>query len=301
MIEPALKDMPIFGPERKSSQELEQVAYNTAVDAAIKASEKILPYWPNPLNPYFNEKLVLEVIKKEGIGNYATLADIQSEKVIIQTIQAQPLFKNHSIVAEESGEIKADSNWRWIIDPIDGTPNFRNGNPDFGIAIALFNGQKPILGLIAMPGLKQMVVAKSGDEAKLLTFDGKQLANLKDLASKYNDSLEKALVGYDLGYEEREKQVTDVLAKVIPRVGYASCLASFSTGHFRLVQGMMGVYFGASPTIMDIAPAATLIPAIGGVVTGFDGKLIDWTAQKRTYVSAINPQIHQEFLELLKK
>lgn len=291
--------MPISEPERKSSQELERVAYNTAIDAAIKASEKILPYWPNPLNPYFNEKLVLEVIKKEGLGNYATLADIQSERVIIQTIQAQPLFKKHSIFAEESEEIKADQDWRWIIDPIDGTPNFRSGNPDFGIAIALFNGQKPILGLIAMPGLKQMVVAKSGDEAKLLTFDGKQLANLKELASRYKDPLKNALVGYDLGYEKRSERLA-VVAKIINKVSYASCLASFSTGNFRLVQGMMGIYFGF-PTIMDIAPAAALIPAVGGVITGLDGKPIDWTAPERTYLGAVNPRIHQEFLELLQK
>lgn len=286
-------------PERTSTQELEQIAYNTAVSAAIKASEEILPYWPNPLNPHFNEKLVLQIIEKEGVGNYATLADIQSEKVIIQTIQAQPLFKNHSIVAEESEEIKADQNWRWIIDPIDGTPNFRNGNPDFGIEIALFNGQEPVLGLIAMPGLRQMAIARRGDEAKLLDFDGKQLAVLRELSSRYKDPLQRALVGYDLGYEARQKQLTDVVAKVIGKVGYASCLASFSTGNFRLVQGMMGVYFGVSPTVMDIAPAATLIPAVGGVVTGLDGRPIDWSAQQRSYVGAINPRIHQEFLELL--
>lgn len=287
-------------PERESTQELEQVAYDTAINAAIKASEKILPYWPNPLNPYFNEKFVLKVMEKEGCGNYATIADIYSERTIIQTIQSQPVLKNHSILAEESEEIKADQNWRWIIDPIDGTPNFKNGNPDFGIAIALFNGQDPVLGLIAMPGLRQMAIAKRGEEAKLLDFDGKQLALLRELSSKYTNPLSKALIGYDLGYEERSKQIKDVIAKVIDGVGYAVCLGSFSTGNFRLTQGMMDVYFGVNPTIMDIAPAATLIPAIGGVVTGLDGKPIDWLAKQRSYVGAINPQIHQEFLELLR-
>lgn len=285
-------------PERKT-HELEQITYETAINAAIKASEVILPYWPNPLNPSFNEELVLNVMEKEGVGNYATIADIYSERTIIQTIQSQPALKNHSILAEESEEIKADQNWRWIIDPIDGTPNFRNGNPDFGIAIALFNGQEPVLGLIAMPGLKQMVIAKREGGAKLLTFDGKELADLRELAARYKDPLNRALVGYDLGYEGRSKQLRDIADRVVGRVGYASCLASFSTGNFRLVQGMMGVYFGASPTVMDIAPAAALIPAVGGVVTGLDGRPINWSAPKRSYLGAINPQIHQEFLELL--
>lgn len=285
--------------ESKSKLELISTAYDAAIEAAIKASEIIVSFWPNPQNPNFNRKLALEVIEKEGTGNYATVADLQSEKKILEVIQSKELLRNHSILSEESEEIKADKKWRWIIDPIDGTPNFRNGNPDFGICIALFNGQEPVIGLIAMPGLRQLAVAKREGDAKLLTYEGKEVANLKDLTQRYNDPLDKALVGYDLGYENRAEQLQEIAAKLITKVGYASCLASFSTGNFRLLQGMMGIYFGLSPTIMDIAPAAALIPGVGGVVTDIEGKPIDWRSSERSYIGAVNPRIHEQFLEAL--
>jgi fructose-1,6-bisphosphatase/inositol monophosphatase family enzyme len=204
-----------------SEEKIAQIAYNTAIEAAIAATDVIAPFWPNHQNVRFNRKLALEVIEKEGTGNYATIADFQSEKKIIEIIQSKPLLRNHSILSEESEEIKADEEWRWIIDPIDGTPNFRNGNPDFGICIALFNGQKPVVGLIAMPGLRQLAVAGYGEDAKLLTYDGKEIANLRDLAQKYSDPIAKALVGYDLGYKNRAGQMKDIAEKLITKVGYA--------------------------------------------------------------------------------
>lgn len=282
-----------------NQEKIIDVAYNTAISAAIQATEVIIPFWPNPLNKRFNRKVALEVIDKQGTGNYATIADLMSEKKIIEVIQAQPVLRSHSILSEESDEIVADENWRWIIDPIDGTPNFRNGNNDFGICIALFNGQQPILGLIAMPALQQIVIAKHGHDATLITYDGKEIANLTDLASGYNDSLDNALVGYDLGYGRRAEQLQTIATKIITKVGYASCLASTSTANFRLLQGMMGLYFTMNPTIMDIAPAACLIPAIGGMVTDIKGNPIDWLSSDLSFVGAINPEIHRQFLEAL--
>lgn len=281
------------------NQKIIDLAYDAAINAAIQATEVAIPYWPNPENSSFDRRLALEVINKEGTGNYATVADVKAEQTIIGTIKSQPLFKAHGIVAEESGEIAADGQWRWIIDPIDGTPNFRNGNPDFGICIAVFNGQTPALGLIARPALRQLVVAKAGGEARLLDFEGKELANLRELAGAYHDSIGMALVGYDLGYSNRAEQLREIADKIIGKVGYAVCLASFSTGNFRLVQGMMGVYFGFSPTVMDVAPAAAIIPAMGGVVTDMKGQSIDWQARDRSYIAAVGPEIHRQFLEIV--
>jgi myo-inositol-1(or 4)-monophosphatase len=277
---------------------LVDLAYDTALRACFEATELILPLWRNPSNP-LADGYALETIDKAGVGNYATVADLTSEKRIIEVVQSVPELSGHTIVSEESDEIEGDEEWRWIIDPIDGTPNFRNGNADFGICIAVFRGETPIVGVIAMPALHQLVAQKLGTSARLLTYDGKEIADLGVLAKRYSDPLENALVGYDLGYENRAGQLRVITEKLIGKVGYASCLASFSTGNFRLLQGMMGVYFGMSPTVMDVAPAAALIPSVGGVVTDIEGKAIDWSTDKRSFIGAINPRIHEEFLAAL--
>ncbi|MEM7817111.1 MAG: inositol monophosphatase family protein, partial [Candidatus Aenigmatarchaeota archaeon] len=63
-----------------------------------------------------------------------TIYDIASEKLIKKTIMKK--FPNHSILAEETGFMKKDDDYIWIIDPLDGTSNFVNSNPFFAIAIA---------------------------------------------------------------------------------------------------------------------------------------------------------------------
>lgn len=106
--------------------------------------------------------------------------------------------------------------------------------------------------------------------------------------------------GYGFKYENRAGQLRRIADRIIGRVAYASCLASFSTGNFRLLLGMMGIYFGISPTVMDVAPAAALIPAVGGVVSDMEGKPIDWCVDRRSYIGAVNPRIHREFLEVMQ-
>ena len=71
----------------------------------------------------------------KGPGDYVSASDKKVEKILIDELQkARP---NHSILSEEIGEIKNDSEFRWIIDPIDGTANFLHGIPHFSISIAL--------------------------------------------------------------------------------------------------------------------------------------------------------------------
>jgi len=77
------------------------------------------------LQKYFNGTFT--VSNKEGINNLVTEADHASEKAIIEVIKND--FPSHFILSEEVGEIKMDSEYKWIIDPIDGTINFANGVP----------------------------------------------------------------------------------------------------------------------------------------------------------------------------
>ena len=76
-----------------------------------------------------------KVFKYKGKTDLVTLADKQSEKVIIEKILNN--FPDHSILAEESGSTLKDSKFLWIIDPLDGTTNFVHGYPSYGTSIAL--------------------------------------------------------------------------------------------------------------------------------------------------------------------
>src|SRR5690606_11618969 len=75
-----------------------------------------------------------KISNKEGINNLVTEADIASEQAIIACIRSQ--FPDHAILTEEQGALDAKSDYKWIIDPIDGTVNFANGIPICCVSVA---------------------------------------------------------------------------------------------------------------------------------------------------------------------
>jgi fructose-1,6-bisphosphatase/inositol monophosphatase family enzyme len=280
---------------------LEQRAYEVAVAAAVHASQLVLRYWPNPLNSQLDPQRVLTIFDKDtGVGNYATIADKESEAAITAVIRQEELFANHGIDGEESGAAPSMCEWRWILDPIDGTPPFNHGLPEYGISIGLIHEQEPVVGVIALPAYGQIIAAQRGARALLLSLDGKELVDLKSIMARQSPRpITKALIGYDLGYENRGQQLQTIVAKLADRIGYPVSYASSSTANFRLAQGLLGAYFCQTPTIFDIGAAATIIPEIGGVVTDMTGKPIDWNASSRSYLASYSPALHHQVLTLL--
>src|SRR6266550_8575323 len=85
------------------------------------------------LQRFFNGSF--KVSNKEGVNNLVTEADHAAEKAIIDIIRND--FPDHFILSEEAGEMSSSSEYKWIIDPIDGTVNFANGIPICCVSIAL--------------------------------------------------------------------------------------------------------------------------------------------------------------------
>src|ERR1700721_2365320 len=94
------------------------------------------------LQRFFNGDF--KISNKEGMNNLVTEADHAAEKAIIETIKKE--FPGHFILSEEAGEIIMDSEYKWIIDPIDGTVNFANGIPFCRIRFGLEHSGKVICG-----------------------------------------------------------------------------------------------------------------------------------------------------------
>jgi myo-inositol-1(or 4)-monophosphatase len=281
-----------------SEQSILDEIYQTAITAAVKASELVMQYWPNPLNPLFDKNKVMEVFEKHiGTGNYATIADTKSEDLIMKMIQENPVLKDHGILAEESGGNTKKSSFQWMIDPIDGTQNFKNGIADFGVSIGVVHDNKPIVGIIAMPAFEHILAAKKGNGAKLFNMKGKELLDLTKI--EYKEPLDKSLIGYDLGYTNRVETMKAGLEKFADKVGYSPIYASSSAGNYRLALGYVGAYIHQMPTKYDVAAAAAIISEAGGIVTDLNGKPIDWHAPTISYLAARSIDIHSKLLELL--
>ena len=112
----------------------------------------------------FGEVEKLQVSLK-GPGDFVTVSDKKVEKILIDELQrARP---NYSILSEEIGLIKKDEEFKWIIDPIDGTANFLHGIPHFGISIGLEHNKEIICGIIYDPIKNEMFFAEKGNGSYL--------------------------------------------------------------------------------------------------------------------------------------
>src|SRR5437764_5275211 len=110
----------------------------------------------------FND-LDFKISNKEGINNLVTEVDHASEKVIINVIKEA--FPDHQILSEEIGELVQDSQYKWIIDPIDGTVNFAHHIPLCCISIGLEQAGKMLLGGVYNPFLNELFIGEKGKGA----------------------------------------------------------------------------------------------------------------------------------------
>ena len=105
-------------------------------------------------------------IEAKGDNDFVTNVDLKAEQAIIDTIQKS--YPKHSIISEECGEIKGeDSDYQWVIDPLDGTTNFIKGIPHFAVSIALKVKGKLDQAVIYDPIRGELFTASRGQGAQL--------------------------------------------------------------------------------------------------------------------------------------
>jgi len=104
-------------------------------------------------------------VSVKGPGDFVTASDKKVEKILVEELQkARPSF---SILSEELGQITNDGEFRWIIDPIDGTANFLHGIPHFAISIGLEQNKEIICGIIYDPIKDELFAAEKGNGSYL--------------------------------------------------------------------------------------------------------------------------------------
>lgn len=228
-------------------------------------------------------------IEHKGTVDIVTEVDRASEKLIVDGIIKR--FPNHSILAEEGSGPKHTSDYRWIIDPIDGTTNFAHGLPLFCVSIALEVKGEMIVGVIYNPSQDELYAAAKGEGA---TLNGKKM----HVSSR--DALINTLVGTGFIYSYDQGETLDNIdhfrdftlrTRAVRRLGSAALsLADLAAGRF-------DGYWELILQPWDMAAGVLLIREAGGVVTTCDGNPFDVYGHS---LLASNGKIHQDMLDVLQ-
>jgi myo-inositol-1(or 4)-monophosphatase len=238
------------------------------------------------LQHYFNGSF--KITNKEGINNLVTEADHAAEKAIIEVIQnAHP---DHFILSEETGEIITDSEFKWIIDPIDGTVNFANGIPICCVSIGLEKAGQMILGAVYNPFLNELFFAQKGM--------GAYLNDQKIHVSNKDTVIKSCLVtGFPYTYLDSPNGPLEVFQKLVRQGIPVRRLGSAAIDLCWVAAGRFDGFYEHKLQAWDSAAGFLMVEEAGGTITDFEG---NYYSPYQPHILATNGKIHAELLAYVR-
>ena len=237
--------------------------------------------------PRFRQSCEVEnKIQRDGFDP-VTEADRQAERALRDAIKDR--FPSHGIVGEEFGETLGDSEWCWILDPIDGTRSYISGMPTWGTLVGLLKDNVPMYGMMSQPFIGDCFIGGNG-LAQLIRPEGvSQLRSrggiMIDEATLFSTTPEM----FEPGGESASFLRVSKKAK-LTRFG-ADCY-----GYCLLAAGFVDLVLEANLGYYDIAPMIPIVEASGGTVSDWDGKPLRSGGRA---LAAATADLHNVVLNLL--
>ena len=231
------------------------------------------------------EKLQVSV---KGPGDFVSSSDKNVEKIIIEELgKARP---NYSILSEEVGSINKDSEFKWIIDPIDGTANFLHGVPHFAISIGLEKNNEIICGIVYDPIKDEMFTSEKGSGSYLNNqrIRVSNRSRLKDCII-FTGGPKQDLKDKEIAIDEYKK-ISATVDIPIRKMGSAALDMAY------VAAGRCDGFWQRDLKHWDIAAGIILIKEAGGIVKDFKGK--DDYIENKTLL-ATNSRINEEMIKVL--
>ncbi len=226
--------------------------------SALKTSGKILlEYFDKPI----------ESRQKESQSSIVTEADLASDSIITGMIKKK--FPGHNLISEESGFLNKNSEYTWIIDPLDGTSNFASGIPWFGILISLFRNNMPVMGGAYLPVSDTLYFAEKGEGA---------LRNGKSLKMQKKLELRNSLIAFSVDYTEDESflnngmQIYRYVVKNSRNIRSTNSLVDF----IYVAEGKFGGSINLFTKVWDISALGLIISEAGGTMIDINGNKIEF-------------------------
>jgi myo-inositol-1(or 4)-monophosphatase len=230
--------------------------------------------------------------RKSSAVDWVTQFDTAAEALIGRRLRAA--FPDHSLVGEEGLAAQGSLPYTWYIDPLDGTTNFAHGFPVFCVSLALWDGDRPLLGVVYDPVLDECFTAVSGQGAHVTTAEG---------TAPIHVSAETELISGLLatGYPY------DVHTSPADNLTYTRAFAKRAQGLRRagsaaldvvyVAAGRLDGYWELKVHVWDVAAAIAILLEAGGRVTLLDGRPLRLSPMFDMVAS--NGHLHQAMLDII--
>ncbi len=251
------------------------------LDSLLGFSRKIAIDSSEITMKYFKPGGIKSTLKKDK--SPVTIADLKCEDYLLKQIKAK--YPSHNILSEENGVHENGSEFRWLVDPIDGTRNFMRGYPFWGTLLAVEYQDKVVMGIISMPAIGVFIYASAG---KGCFLNGKRVK-----VSKI-DKIEESYVLYSglhhILLRNFSKNFLELVSQCSYSRGFGDC-----HGHSFIISGMAEILIDPIVAPYDIAATKICVEEAGGRLTDIHG--IDSIYNKTAVIT--NGLVHDNVLEIL--
>lgn len=229
------------------------------------------------------------VDNKDTINNLVTEVDTKAEAKIISVIKET--FPEHSIISEEVGELLQKSEYKWIIDPIDGTVNFAHGIPICCVSIGLLHHDEMLMGAVYNPMMNELFFAEKGKGAYL---------NDKPIKVSEKSDFRKAFLvtGFPYKWPKTNEHPIKVFERIILEGLPVRRLGSAAIDLCWVACGRFDGFWEYNLNPWDVSAGYLIVLEAGGRVTDFSGS--DCTVFDKETL-ATNSLIHNSLLDAIKR
>ncbi len=225
-------------------------------------------------------------VTKKSNADYVSEVDKAAERTIIQTIHE--VYPTHAILAEESGA-QGESEYLWIIDPLDGTTNFLHGFPQYAVSIALQHNGVLTHGVIYDPTRNDLFTASRGRGAFL---------NDRRIRVSKRVELADSLIGTGFPYTKftHMDAYMDILRDMMKKTAGLRRPGSAALDLAYTAAGRYDGFFETGLKPWDIAAGCLMITEAGGLVSDLEG---NDSYLRSGHICAGNPKVFAQMLQVI--